>query len=281
MSSHNEHKETQKIFPFLCSPCSLRLFLLFIFVLLATSACQKKKHAHQLIVGMDLSYPPFEMINEQGMPAGISVEIVKNLSRYLNRPLEIQNIPFVGLIPSLQTGKIDLIISSMTDTPERRQSIAFSDPYITLGQAVLASEKSNLRSTQQLDQTGRTLAVRQGSIGQLWAQKNIKKAHVIFFDQEFSAVLEVIQGKVDGFIYDQISVLKNNQLHPLETVALLTPLETDVSAIGLRISDYKLRQQVNAFLKTFRSEKGFDQLGDQYLKQQKEAFAKQGIPFYF
>ncbi len=70
---------------------------------------------------MDLSYPPFETIDENGKPAGISVRISQALADYLGRPLRIENMPFVGLIPSLQNGRIDCIISSMTDTPERRQ----------------------------------------------------------------------------------------------------------------------------------------------------------------
>jgi len=72
-----------------------------------------------LRVGMELSYPPFEMTDEQGEPMGVSVEIAKALSESLDRPLEILNIPFQGLIPALRTGKIDLIISSMTRTEQR------------------------------------------------------------------------------------------------------------------------------------------------------------------
>lgn len=257
------------------------LFLLLIIFLVITSACQKKREARGLVVGMDLSYPPFEMIDERGMPIGISVDLVKNLSNYLQCPLEIENIPFVGLIPSLNAGKIDLIVSSMTDTPERRQSIAFSEPYLTLGLGVLASKKSNLSSINELDQSGRSIAVRQGTLGQLWAQEHLKKTRIVTFDQEFSAVLEVIQGKVDGFLYDQVSVWKNHQLYPETTVALLTPVETNTCAIGMRASDAMLCKQVNAFLKKFRAEKGFDQLGNKYLQEQKKDFVRQGIPFYF
>src|SRR5215470_78904 len=76
-----------------------------------------------LVVGMELNYPPFEMVDPQGKPAGISVELAKELGKFLEKDVQIQNIPFDGLIPALKTGKIDLIISSMTETPERAKSI--------------------------------------------------------------------------------------------------------------------------------------------------------------
>ncbi len=234
-----------------------------------------------LVVGMDLGYPPFETIDAQGQPAGISVDLARALGESMHCSVRIENIPFTGLIPSLLTGKIDMIISSMTDTVEREKTIAFSDPYLTIGLAVLAGSKSGLTDPKDLDQAGRTIAVRQGTTGQGWAQEHLKQARALVLDKESSAVLEVIQGKADGFLYDQMSVWKNHQEHPSETIALLEPVQRESWAIGLRPIDAGLRAQVNAFIKAFRASGGFDRLGNAYLKEQKEAFAKAGIPFYF
>ncbi len=237
-----------------------------------------------LVVGMELAYPPFETINSQGAPAGVSVDLAGALGEYLHRPIRIENIPFTGLIPSLLTGKIDLIISSMTDTPEREKTIAFSDPYLSIGLAVLAGSKSGLSGAiglGDLDQPSRTLAVRQGTTAQAWATDHLKNAKILVLDKESSAVMEVAQGKADGFLYDQMSVWKNHQEHSAETIALLQPLQRESWAIGMRPDEKELREQVNAFIKAFRSSGGFERLGDRYLKDQKEAFAKASIPFYF
>ena len=230
---------------------------------------------------MDLSYPPFETINAAGTPSGISVDIALALGEYLHRPVRIDNIPFTGLIPSLLTGKIDLIISSMTATPERQKTISFSDPYLTIGLAALAGKNAFLDSIKTLDSPRRVIAVRQGTTAQVWAQEHLKNAKVLVLDKESSAVLEVVQGKADAFLYDQMSVWKHQKEHPAETVALLQPIQTEHWAIGLRPDETLLREQVNAFLKSFRSSGGFDRLGNQYLREQKEFFAKSGIPFYF
>jgi len=252
--------------------------------LLFIIGCGRKDPApsiQPLTVGMDLSYPPFETINASGKPSGISVDLATAFGDYLHRPVRIENIPFTGLIPSLLTGKIDLIISSMTDTPEREKTIAFSDPYLTIGLAALAGKNAFLVSTKTLDSLHRVVAVRQGTTAQVWAQEHLKQAKVLVLDKESSAVLEVVQGKADAFLYDQMSVWKNQKEHPAETVALLQPLQRESWAVGIRPGDTQLRASVNAFLKAFRASGGFDRLGDLYLKDQKEAFAKDSIPFYF
>jgi polar amino acid transport system substrate-binding protein len=260
-----------------------RLFhLLSIFCLLFLVSCKPSADTDMpLRVGMDLSYPPFETIGPDGSPSGISVEIARALGEYLQRPVSIENIPFVGLIPSLQTGKIDLIISSMTATRERAKSIAFSDPYLTIGLALLVGKNSSISSAEDLDQAGRTVVVRQGTTGQVWAQNHLANARVIVLDKENSAVLEVIQGKADAFVYDQMSVWKNAAQHSESTRAVLEPLQKETWAVGLRMDEEVLRGQVNEFLREFRESGGFERLGEKYLGEQKKVFAEQGLPFYF
>jgi polar amino acid transport system substrate-binding protein len=253
--------------------------LLAMAVFLLTSCGSRDKNT--FVVGMDLSYPPFETIGPTGKPEGVSVDIAEALGKFLRKPVRIENIPFTGLIPSLKTEKIDCIISSMTDTPERRASIAFSDPYLSTGLALLVARDSPIQSQQDLDQAGKTLAVRQGTTGEVWARANIKNATILSLEKESAAVLEVIQGRAEAFLYDQMSIWKNAQEHSSKTRAVLQPLQKENWAVGLRHDDTLLCEQINAFLKAFRSAGGFDALGDKYLKDQKAAFKEQGIPFYF
>jgi len=244
------------------------------------SACGGRD-ANTLVVGMDLSYPPFETIGPSGKPEGVSVDLAEAIGKFLGKPVRIENIPFTGLIPSLKTGKIDCIISSMTDTPERRSSIAFSEPYLSTGLALLVSRDSPIQSLQNLDQAGKTLAVRQGTTGEVWARSNIANAKILSLEKESAAVLEVIQGRADAFLYDQMSVWKNARQHPDKTRALLKPLQKENWAVGLRHADVELREQINDFLKSFRDRGGFEALGDKFLGEQKTTFKAQGIDFYF
>jgi polar amino acid transport system substrate-binding protein len=260
----------------ICLTLVLGLFTLFVVI-----GCRPAVEDDSLVVGMDLSYPPFETIDPAGQPVGVSVELAKALAESLGRPLKIQNMPFTGLIPSLQNGAIDCVISSMTDTPERRKSIAFSDPYLSTGLALLVPASSQVGAMANLDQPGRTVIVRLGTTGEVWARENIKAAKVVSMDKENMAVLEVIQGKADGFIYDQMSVWQNQQKNPEKTRALLAPIRQEQWAIGVRLDNEVLREQINQFLKTYREKGGFDRLAEQFLSEQKAAFEQAGVPFLF
>ena len=142
-------------------------------------------------------------------------------------------------------------------------------------------QDTSIVSIHDLNHPDIKVAVRQGTTGQLWAQQNLKQATLVVFDQEAAAVLEVIQKKVDAFLYDEMSVWKHHHEHPLETRAILSSLQHESWAIGLRLSDGELCDRVNQFLKIFREEKGFEQLGNRYLEEQKKGFAQEGVPFVF
>jgi polar amino acid transport system substrate-binding protein len=264
----------------ICSTWNIRFFGLFLVSLLFV-ACNGSKSSKPLVVGMDLSYPPFETIDTVGQPQGVSVDLAKALADFCHRRLKIENIPFTGLIPSLNNGRIDCVISSMTETEERRISVAFSDPYLTIGLALLVGKGSDIQNREDLDEPGRIVAVRQGTTGEVWARKTLKQAGILSLEKENAAVLEVIQGKADAFVYDQMSIWQNAQRHPETTRALLEPLREETWAIAVKLDNEVLRLQINAFLKAYRAEGGFEVLGETYLKAQKEAFAKEGRPFYF
>jgi len=233
-----------------------------------------------LVVGMELAYPPFEMTDTSGRPAGVSVDLAHELGKALGRKVVIENTAFDGLIPALKTGKIDLIISSMTATVERAKSIDFSDPYLSTGLCLLVRKGVPVSGIKDLDQPGWTVAVKKGTTGHSFAAKNIKQARVLVLDKESAAVLEVVQGKADAFIYDQMSTYQNWQRNQASTTALLVPFQKESWAVGVRKGNDALRIKVNAFLKEFRAKGGFERLGDRYLKEQKEAFKKLGFPFY-
>lgn len=111
----------------------LRLALLGPTLLLTDSltGCGKKgsktdSGAPILRIGMELSYPPFEMQDAAGQPDGVGVRMAEALAAHLGRPLQIVPMGFNGLIPALQTGNIDLVLSSLTANDERREQIDFS-----------------------------------------------------------------------------------------------------------------------------------------------------------
>ena len=234
-----------------------------------------------LVIGMELAFPPFEMLDSSGQPAGVSVDMAHAMGQYLNRPVRIENIPFDGLIPSLKTGKIDVIISSMTVTDDRKKSIDFTDPYLKMGLAILAAKNSDIQSINDVDKPGRNVVVKKGTTGNIYALQHFKNAKLLVLNDQSACAIEVSQGKADCFIYDQISVFENWKKYEATTRAILQPFTQEEWAMGIKKGNDALRMQINGFLKQFKESGGFDALGAKYFGENKKAFQELGIPFYF
>lgn len=202
-----------------------------------------------LRIGMDLSYPPFETISPDGHPTGISVDIAYALGRALKQKIIIENIPFIGLVPSLKSGYIDLIISSMTPTKQREQSIDFSLPYLSTGLNLLINSQSPLESIDDANDPHFTIAVKTGTSGEAYAKTHLPLATVRVLDKAAMCVLEVVEGKAAAFIYDEYSIALQHRQHPNTTKVPPIPFQKENLAIGIRKGNQNLLNQVNDFLK--------------------------------
>jgi arginine/lysine/histidine/glutamine transport system substrate-binding/permease protein len=157
-------------------------------------------------VGLDPTYPPFEMRQEaSGELIGFDVELLRAIGRDAGREIRFVAMPFDGLIPALQAGSIDAVISSMTITPERARAVDFSRPYFAAGLAIVVKEgDTTIRSLKDLE--GRTIAVQVGTTGALEAQK-VTGARVVQFDAAPLALQELANGNVDAVVNDLPSSL--------------------------------------------------------------------------
>jgi len=258
--------------------------LLSIF-LICLAGCAEVKDREPLVVGMELTYPPFEFVDEEGNPDGVSVRMAEALADYLGRPLKIENIKFDALITALKSGSIDCVISSMTANDERRKSINFSDPYVTTGLAMLVGKDSDIKGLDDLKKPGRTIVARLGTTGENFARELLPDAKVNTMQEDPACALEVSQGKADAWIYDQLSIFQHHKNHAKTTRALLTPLRPEQWAIGLRKpkagEDNALLASVNDFLRQFRATGKFEVLAGRYLKEERQLVRELGIPFIF
>lgn len=256
--------------------------VLVLIVILFQACNSKNENDNILRVGMELAYPPFEMSDKNGKANGVSVDLAYAIGKALNKEVKIENIAWDGLIPSLKTKKIDIIISSMTINEERKKTIAFSIPYAKSSLAILANQNSNIHSIKDFKE-GTTLAVKKGSTGHLYAKNHLKDVNVLVFDKESTCVLEVVQGKADGFIYDQLTIYKNYEKNKKTTRALLNSFQKDFEywGIALRQDDKDLKDKIDSYIKKAKDDGTFDKLAYKYLKEAKNTFDELKIPFFF
>lgn len=236
----------------------------------------------KLTVGMELAYPPFEGKDMQGEPAGISPDFVRDLAAHLGLEPVIVNIAWDGLIPELTTGKVDMVMSSMTITEPRREKVDFSIPYANAYLALLTYAPSNIKSVEDLNQPDKTIAVKTGSTGYYYAQKAFDKATVLSFPDESACVTEVSQGKADAFIYDQLTIYRNWKRHENTTTPVFIPFQ-DVEnwGIAFKKGTDELQQATNDFIRQYAQDGGFDKLTEAHLKNEKAVFDELQFKWFF
>ncbi len=259
-----------------------KIILLMLIALFVLTGCKNSEEDKALRVGMELKYPPFETKDEIGKPSGASVMLAEALGVYLGREIEIVETDYGSLIPALEQGTIDLIISSMTITPAREEVVDFSDPYTNSQLMMLVYKDSKVQSPADLNDPDVIIASKTGTIGALWAAENAPLAQIRNIDEEASAVLEVAQGKADVFIYDPISIIRHNENYPDTTRTILEPLpNTKGWGIALRKGEDELKGQLNAFIEKAKTDGTYDKIRETYLLDKMKEFKDLGLEFFF
>jgi len=259
----------------------LLVILLLAFTVIGCSSDDKDADK-VLRVGMELKYPPFETIDSNGNPEGVSVLMAESLGEYLGREVEIIDTAYASLIPALESGNIDIIISSMTINEKRMEVVDFSDPYTTSQLMMLVHKDSIVKSYRDLDDSEVIIASKTGTIGALWAAANAPNAVIKNIDEEASAVLEVAQGNADVFIYDPLSIVNHQKNFPDTTLALLEALpNTQGWGIAMRKGEDDLRSDINEWLKKAKSDGTFEDIREKYLKEKVQEFEESGLDFFF
>lgn len=263
------------------------IYTLLILMLLSIVGCNTNEEKATLdkdtiVVGMELKYPPFETKDTEGNPEGASVMLAEAFGEYVGKDIKIIDTPYPSLITALETGKIDMIISSMTITPAREEKVDFSIPYTNSQLMMLVHKDSPVKSADDLNSNDITIASKTGTIGALWAEENAPKANIKNIDEESSAVLEVAQGKADVFIYDPLSIIRHNENYPDTTRAILEPLpNTKGWGVAVRKGEDELVKKLNEFIEKAKEDGTYDDIREKYLKEKIEEFEKYNLEFFF
>lgn len=157
-----------------------------------------------LRVGLEPGYMPFELVNQKGEIIGFDVDMAKRMAKALGVKLELVSTAWDGIIPSLVTGKFDVIMSGMTITDERAQTVDFAKPYIVIGQTLLVNKKheGKVKSFKDLNDPKFRIASKLGTTGEIAAKEKLPKAQYFSYETEHEALMETVNGKIDAFVYD-------------------------------------------------------------------------------
>jgi His/Glu/Gln/Arg/opine family amino acid ABC transporter permease subunit len=164
----------------------------------AQSALERVRANGRVRVGIDATYPPFG-IAEGGEFKGFDVDIARAIAKGLGVEAELINASFDGVFPALQNGNFDLVISAVTITPERGETLLFSDPYIATGQQIVVRADSTITGPDAL--AGRTVGVQINTTAQFSMEKRPGVALAKYNTIDL-ALLDLQNGRVDAVASD-------------------------------------------------------------------------------
>jgi polar amino acid transport system substrate-binding protein len=158
----------------------------------------------ELIVGTAGTMPPLNMTTKTGEIIGLDADISKAMANAMGVKIRFKTMPFANLLNALNTGEVDLVLSSMTMLPKRNLEVAFVGPYFISGKGILTTEKKSLvlDSISALNEPGRRLAALEKSTSQVFVERLTPRAELVKVSNYVEALDMLIQGKADALIAD-------------------------------------------------------------------------------
>lgn len=173
------------------------------------SVLKKIKAKKELVVGTSADYPPLEFttsVNGKTEYVGVDIELAKEVAKDLGVKLVIKNMSFDSLLVALETGKVDMVISAMTPTPERKQSVAFSKIYYKpSGEYFLINKKDATKYTNVKSLKGKTVGAQTGSIQYSEVKSQMKGSTVKGLGKLNNLVLALQSGKVSAVLMEELT----------------------------------------------------------------------------
>lgn len=193
----------------------------------------------ELVVGTAADMPPLNMTLKDGKIVGMEVDIATMMANSIEVKLTLKPMPFNALLPALEAGQVDLILSGMTMTPLRNTQVAFAGPYFGSGKSVLIKQEkmSLLQNTEMMNNPDVTVAALKGSTSQRFVERFAPKAKLVATDDYDQAIAMVLEDKVLAMIADfpicNVSVFRyrDKGLTTLKTPLNYEPLGIAVSPV--------------------------------------------------
>ena len=238
-----------------------KLVLLFMTFLSLISFGKVEK----LYVGTNAEFYPFEYL-EDGKIVGFDAELIEAIGKKLNKEIVWKNMAFDGLLPALQSKKIDVIIAGMTATPERKKFVNFSDPYFVSSQMIIVNtddEKSkDITSYESLP--NHSVGVVLGYTGDVAVSK-LENIDVQRFNGASEAIMSLITKKVQAVVIDSEpakNYVKNNKGLKL----ISTDIAKEEYSIAVSKENKKLAEDINLAYKELVNDGTFEKLITKYFK---------------
>lgn len=210
----------------------------------------------ELVVGTSATYPPLTFKSKDGNVYGFDIDLARMIAGAMDVKLRTVVIPFDELISALERGKIDMIISNMTITPQRNLRVAYAGPYFVSGQSILTRKEdaAGVGSPEDINRGDFSIAVARETTAEQVAARLLPKARIVVVKSTDEAIRLLKEKKVNavmaGYPFLTVEAFRNLD----RGFVANRPLSMEFLGIGVLQDDPLLLNFLDNFLKNIRED---------------------------
>lgn len=219
------------------------------------------------IVGIDAEYPPYSYLDPNGTPTGFDVESMRWIAEEKGLSVTFQPTAWDGMIPSMEAGKIDMVYSGMTITPERQEKVNFSIPYLKINQSIAVPDRGT-KTLADFYAGKMVIGAQRGTTGAIWVENNLvnkgimPKENLKLYDSFPLVAADLAIGRTDAAVYDRppmITAIADKPAH------IIGEIDTNEQyGVAIPKSNPVLLQTMNEGLTDLMKDPSWQVLRDRY-----------------
>lgn len=215
----------------------------------------------KLVMSTNASFPPYEMVADDGSFEGIDVEVAGAIAGKLGLELVVDDMDFDAALLAVQQNKSDIVMAGVTVTEDRQMVMNFSDSYATGIQVVIVPEGSDVT----IDNLGeKMIGTQRATTGYIYTSDDYGEDHVTAYDNGASAVQALLNGQVDCVVIDSDPAKAYVAANPGLTI-LDTEYVTEHYAIGVNKDNTQLLEAINKALGELSEDGTLQSIVDKYV----------------
>ena len=207
-----------------------------------------------LRIGVSANSPPM-IYKEGGQHTGLEADLGRALAAEMGRTPHFVDRSWDRLLPSLQAGEIDIVMSNMTITDERRILASFTNPYLQVGQMLLVrgSEQHFYQDPMIIALVDKKIGVKAGTVSDAFVQRYCLKATRVPLSSPDKAISALESGRIDAFLHDAPVIWRLSAAGASRGIAMVpTPIGTEGLGWAVRRGDSAMLKKANATIAKWR-----------------------------
>jgi polar amino acid transport system substrate-binding protein len=235
-------------------------------VLLLVAGC-KKQEPSKIVIATDATWPPMEMVNESKEIVGFDIDLMNAAAKAGKFTVEFRNTAWDGIFAGLEAGEYDAVMSSVTITDERKQTMDFSVPYINAGQImVVRKELEGVDALAQL--AGKNVGAQIGTTGAFEVEK-ASGVTLKTYDEIGLAFEDLANGRIEAVVCDtpvaaQFALQNENYQGKLKIVG--QPFTEEFYGVAVKKGNSKVLETVNKGLEKVLNTDTYKQIETKWLR---------------